>query len=168
VSISPGASFASGSGTRSVDVVARSDAADSGLTTTVDFALGGGAKFDTPNAGTFGGTGFLGEGNIVSSGSSFLRDPLNASVSNLSIEFTNPQLIPSTNTRLATLSIDITGLAVGTYAINITGVDLGGNPGTFNSGSFQITAVPEPSSLLAVGIGLGGLWIRRKLARRIR
>lgn len=148
-----------------VNVFALGDAADTGIVSTADFALSGGI-FTSPNAGTFGLAGMIGNGNINAAGSSFTRDPGNNSLANLSIEFNVSQLFPAANQLFATLAIDTTGLADGTYNINITNADLDGNIGTFSGGTFTINAVPEPTSILTAGVGLVGLWYGRRRMKK--
>ena len=162
--VSPGAPVTAGT-LLNVNVLALGNAADSGIVTTADFSLSGGI-FTGPNAGTFGLTGMIGNGNINAAGSSFLRDPGNSSLANLSIEFNTSQLFPAGDQLFATLAIDTTGLAGGTYNINITNADLDGNPGTFSGGTFTITAVPEPTSILTAGFGLVGLWYGRRRMKK--
>ena len=168
LSIASGSEFQANSGIQSVDVFALSNTAATGLSMTADFSLGGGAVFDSPNAGTFGGAGFIGESNINIGSSFLLRNNLGGDPSNaaLSIEFIGLQTAPATNTRIATLSINTANLAVGNYAININRTNFGISTGTFTNGSFAITSVPEPGSLLTVALGFGGAWIGRRRLRR--
>ena len=133
--------------------------------------MGNGAVFNTPNAGTFGGLGFLGNGNIALGGSSFDRDPGLANTGYLNINFNASQNV-STLTPLATLLVNTTGLADGNYSITSTSGFFGLNKIADASGSFSIvTAVPEPSSMLllsSLGIMVSGWYrVRRKNESRI-
>lgn len=168
LTIASGSVFQANTGIQSVDVFAKSNTSATGNSMSADFSLGGGAQFaSTP--GTFGGVGFVGAGNIMTGpGSSiFSRVPGDPSNALLGIEFISLQTAPATNTRIATLSIDTANLAVGDYAININSTFFGGNPGTVVNGSFAITAVPEPASLLTVALTLGGAWLGRRRLKKM-
>jgi hypothetical protein len=136
----------------------------------VDFTLGGGAVFNSPNAGNYGDADFVGFGNI-NVGSSFDRDtnPGFENVGYLNINFTNAAgNIPEALTPLATLLINTNGLATGTYSLSATNGFFG--LGTFPDalGSFNVTAVPEPSSLIAAAFGLSVLSTGSRKLRRLR
>ena len=165
LSIASGSAFQANSGIQSVDVFARSNTSATGNTMAADFSLGGGAQFAT-TPGVFGEAGFVGAGNIDGMNSVFQVNPVDSSNAVLGIEFVSLQTAPATNTRIARLSINTANLAVGNYAININGTFFGGNAGTFTNGSFAITSVPEPGSLLTVALGFGGAWIGRRRLRR--
>jgi hypothetical protein len=159
-------SFAQDSGVQFVDVFARSDAAELTDFLVADFNLGG-ASFNSPAAGTFGFAGAIGAGNLQGT-SSFLVDGSDATgrTSNLSLDFTAPQLFPNADTLIARLAINTNGAAAGTF--NITGANFATLAGvnTVNAGSFSIiTAVPEPTSMALVGLVFGGIAGRRALKR---
>ena len=158
-----------GTGNVSVDVFARSDANNSTLDFSAIFTLTQGGQFGS-TAGTFGlDASYLGFGNINPAGSSFNGA---ADTGALSIEFNASQLIPASNTKVATLLINKAGLAAGTYAI--IGSDLGTNPGLpaagyqYEQGSFTLTvaAVPEPTSIALLSVAIGGVFGRRLLRSR--
>lgn len=163
--------FGLGAGPISIDVFARTDGLAGGNTSDVviaDFGLNQG-QF-SPVAGTIGGAGFLGEGNLQ--GTSFLgRDPADATnrTVNLSLDFTNPQLFPGADQRIATLNIDTTGLGAGTYNVFIVPGSLATQGGTTSqgvNGSFIISAVPEPTSIALLSVVVGGVFGRRLLRSR--
>jgi len=161
--------FVSGSGIRSINVFANSTlgAGESAISIGADFVLGGGAVFNAPNAGTFGGAGFLGAGNIQPA-SSFGRDPAQAffNTGYLNMIFVSNQNVPSAQTPLATLLVNTNGLAVGNYSITSTNGFFGLGNIADTSSSFNITAVPEPTSIALLGVGIGGFLTRRVLRRR--
>ena len=70
--------FSANSGIQSINVFANSSnvIGETGVVLGADFTLGGGAVFNSPNAGTFGGTGFIGNGNLDATpgASTFDRD----------------------------------------------------------------------------------------------
>jgi PEP-CTERM motif len=87
----------------------------------------------------------------------------------------------NTITRLGTLTLSTVGVAPGNYAMSMTSlnaIQLNGLPiqgsasGTINSGNINymvVSAVPEPSSLLFVTIGvIGAIGIARKRGRFFR
>jgi len=163
--------FVTDSGIRSINVFANSTLAageSTGITIGADFVLGGGAIFNGPNAGTFGGATFLGTGNIIGGGASgFIRgEPGNLNVGSLSIVFVNPQNIFPDQTPLATLLVDTTGLAAGNYTINTTlgFTQFGGIANA--ASSFNITAIPEPTSMALIGLAIGGIFGRRVFSKR--
>lgn len=172
MTISTGSTFNVGAGPISIDVFAKTDGLAGGNTSDVviaDFGLTQGSF--SAVAGTFGEAGFLGAGNFQ--GTSFLgRDPADATnrTVNLSLDFTNPQLFPSSDQRLATLNIDTTGLAAGTYNVFVVPGSLatqGGTTSSFSNGSFTlISAVPEPTSIALLSVVVGGVLGRKVLRRR--
>jgi len=161
-------SFPVGSGTVSIDVFARSTASESTDFLNGDIRLNANGlqgRFTPGSSGTFGGAGFLGAGNLNASSSFFPN--VNRTSANLNLDFNVAQLFPATDQRIATLSIDTTGVGIGTYII--TGANFATLAGTTSSvnGSFTlVTAVPEPSTFLLLGgAGLVGVCIacrRRK------
>ena len=167
LTIASGSVFQANTGIQSVDVFAQSNTSATGFSMTAGFSLSGGAVFDSPNAGTFGGVGFIGESNINNATSFLQRNTVDPSNAALSIDFVGLQTAPATNTRIATLRIDTTNLAVANYTININSTFFGVNPGTAVNGSFAITAVPEPGSLLTVALGLGGAWLGRRRLKKM-
>ena len=164
--------FVTDSGIRSINVFANSTLAageSTGITIGADFVLGGGAIFNGPNAGTFGGASFLGAGNIIGGiTSTFNRDDSagNLNVGNLNIVFVNSQNVFSGQTPLATLLVDTTGLAAGNYTINTTFgfTQFGGIANA--ASSFNVTAIPEPTSMALIGVAIGGVFGRRVLRKR--
>ncbi len=136
-----------------------------------DLLLASPAKFNSPNAGTFGETGYVGNGNVLTGSSSFDRDtnPGSENIGYLNFTFQNLNgNIPNALTPLAKLLIDTTGLADGTYAISATNNSFGLANLADASGSFVIlTAVPEPTSLLAgTTLGFFGVMYRRRRGSR--
>jgi hypothetical protein len=160
--------FASNSGIQSINVFANSTigAGESASSIGADFDLSGVAIFNTPNAGTFGGVGFLGNGNIITGSSSFDRDPGLSNTGYLNINFSAPQTVSSAATPLATLLVDTTGLASGTYSINATNGFFGLGTISNATGSFTIAAIPEPTSMALLSLAIGGVVGRRLLRRR--
>ncbi len=175
-----------------VFVISSVAAGESRISIGGDFTLGNvgasQAVFNAPNAGTFGAVGFLGNGNILSQASSFNRDLGLANVATLNINFGTleqafdefgvpildgqgnptfdlvpaPQRVPNTITPLATLLINTSGLALGSYPISYTAGFFGGNTIANASSSFNIAAVPEPSSILLFGLCSAGIYYRRR------
>lgn len=158
-----------GAGPISIDVFARSTAGnESALAFVTDFQLATQGKFGAP-VGTFGLAGFLGAGNINGANSSLGLDPADATnrTANFSLDFTANQLFGAADQRIATLNIDTTGVAAGTYAINGIGFDTGsGGAHTVFNGSFTISAVPEPTSIALLSVVVGGVFGRRVLRAR--
>jgi hypothetical protein len=163
-------SFQTNSGIQSIPVFANSTlvGGEVGVGIAADFALGGGALFNTPNAGTFGDPGFIGNGNINFGASSFDRDttPGSFNIGSLNLTFQNfAGSIPNTPTPLATLLVNTANLALANYPISVTNGFFGIGSIANASGSFSITAVPEPSSILLCGLGVAGLWYQRRRSR---
>jgi hypothetical protein len=157
-----GASFVEGSGVQSMNILAQSNANDLPTSIVADIAIQG-ATF-TAMPGTFGLPGFIGEGNLDMLGSTFIRDMNNPRIAYPSLEFINPQLVPSSPQPLARFSFDISGLAPGFYSLTFSGVSASDGlvPASGINGGFQITAVPEPSSVLLMGSSLGLCFARRR------
>jgi hypothetical protein len=136
-----------------------------------DFTLSGGAVFNSPSAGNYGASGFVGFGNINSVASSFDRDtnPGLENVGYLNINFANSAgNVPDAITPLATLLINTNGLATGTYSISATSGFFGLDSIPDAVGSFNITAVPEPSSMIAAMFGLSFISAGTRRLRRKR
>ena len=142
------ATFQLNSGVNPVDIFVRSDAADSTLFLTADFELSAGV-FPVA-AGIFDQAGMVGFGNIQAPPSSQFVSAGNNSAT-LTLDFTDPQLLPAVDTVLARMFIDTSGLGEGTYNIVVTSLAAQGPISSVN-GSFTITAVPEPSSLCLLGV----------------
>lgn len=140
--------FQINSGVQSVDILVRSNAADTTLFLIADFELEAGV-FPT-TAGVFGEAGMVGFGNIQSPpASQFVSSGDNKAT--LSLDFTTPQPFPNVDTVLARMFIDTTGLAIGTYEIRVTSAATQVDTSSVN-GSFTITAVPEPGTLCFLGM----------------
>ncbi len=148
--------FATNSGLQPIDILVSSNAGDTSLFLTADFQLSG-AVFPL-SAGEFGQPGMVGAGNIQAPPASQFVSAGNNSAT-LSLDFTNPQLFPAANTLLGRMFIDTTGVAIGTYSIQVTSFATQVASSSTN-GSFTITAVPEPGSLCLVGIA--SLWALHK------
>lgn len=156
--------FAADSGLQTINIFARSTTAESTDFLVADFRIEAGT-LGTP-AGTFGGAGFIGAGNLQGT-SSFLRDAGDSRVGNLSLDFTALQALPTVDGLLATLSINTAGLAAGTYTIvGENFATLAGNNNVSNGSFTIITAVPEPTSMALLGIAAGGLAVRRVWNKR--
>jgi hypothetical protein len=108
----------------------------------------------------------------VNGSSSGVIDPLDARISYLSLDFTAPQAIPSmTPGVFGTFTFNVNGLLPGIYNIDFEQASTdgplinGGLDGT--AGSFEITAVPEPTSILTTAtLGFAGLFYRRRRSVR--
>ena len=150
-------------GIQSINVFARSSLPAGELVSTIgaDFTLGGGAVFNTPNAGTFGGFGFTGSGNINPGASSFDRETAVGSenVGYLNITFQNfAQQFTNTPTPFATLLVN--PLSLQSFSISATNAFAGLD--SLANASVMATAVPEPTTLAMVAvIGLVGIAHRR-------
>jgi len=87
----------------------------------------------------------------------------------MSIDFTAAQSFgsfpASSPVLLGNLMVDTTALAAGTYTFTIDSVP-GGNAFniTDSVGSFQVTAVPEPTTMLTAALGFGVVMYRRRRA----
>lgn len=154
--------FAPDSGLQPIDILVRSDAANTSLFLTADFQLSAGV-FPT-TAGVFGQAGMVGAGNIQDPPASQFVSAGNNSAT-LSLDFTNAQLFPATDTLLGRMFINTNGVATGTYNIQVTSFSTQASSNSVN-GSFTISTVPEPGSLCLVG--LASLWaLRRGRARKV-
>lgn len=134
--------------------------------------------FNAPNAGLFGGTivggpdnglARLGDGNIntTANASSFDRDTVDPSVGTLNLTFQNlNQAVTSAPTPLATLLINTNGLGTGSFNISAENGFFGANSIPTVSGTFNITAVPEPTSIALLTVAIGGVFGRKVLRRR--
>lgn len=160
---SPVSDFSTNTGIQYINVFASGDGmgSDSGLSLIADFSLPVGVSFESPIAGIYGDLGYIGNGNLFTGGSSFLRDPSNANLANLSIEFTATQSFSPSGQLLAKIAINTDGLAAGTYEINIDYSDLEGVAGTNTGATFNV--IPEPGSLtLIAAFGVLGIWVRKR------
>ncbi len=170
LSVQSGGSWVENSGVQTLQLLANSNSSDQLITLTADVQLSGGSF--TPTPGTYGQAGFIGVGNLDLA-SDFQRDPGNLGLANLSLEFTFDQLFTNSNQTLATLSFNINGLAPGDYDISFPMLDaqsIGGAVGISGTlGSFTITAVPEPATMMPTLIlGSTGVlqWRRRRRKKR--
>lgn len=128
-----------------------------------DFELIDGGDFTVP-PGVFGQTDFFGEGLLNVDGSFFQR--ADTGVANLSLEFDTIASPPTGEILLAQLSIDLAGLTPGVYQVAITNpfvVDGSASdiPTSVFNGSFEVTAVPEPTTTTILGLGAVAFGVRR-------
>ncbi len=173
-SVAPGASFVEGSGVQQVGIFTSGSPAAQAVNAaiTVDFVnlspgTGGAWNFlPGPNgAGSFGQSGWLGSGGALGTlsttpgASSFT---LAAGLGQLSLDFALGTSIPTTGAQIATINVNTSALGVGTYNIGIRTAEVDntvqfGNVNTPTAiGSFSITAVPEPSSMVLMGLSVAG------------
>ncbi len=166
MSIEPSISFEEGSGNRPVNLLVRTTAAESVIAITADFTIGNGAGFSNP-PGVFGSPGFVGAGNLAGS-TLFVRGAgNNPLVANLSLDFSADQPLPGADSPIATFNIDITGLAPGFYPINFTGTTADSSvlplqSSGVNGGFTILAAIPEPTSMLLLGVSISSLAIARR------
>ena len=135
--------------------------------------LGSGYFWNQGNGSSIGGAGpVLNAPAVIQAGVNFDSGILPQSQS-------MPVNIP---VKIATLRIDTTGISTGTYALTLDGsfdfVSAGAPANipttelidsldaailgvSFTNGSYTITAVPEPSTLVLVGLGAGTLALRK-------
>ena len=77
---------------------------------------------------------------------------------------------------LGTLTLDTAGATTGNYSMILDSLSASDVNGNFISGgtngasyggpvSFQITAVPEPTSFALAGLAVGAIWLRRRFRR---
>jgi hypothetical protein len=117
--------------------------------------------------GIFGQDGYLGNGNLQAT-SFLVFAPSDSSSAVFGMDFISQQSVPLGPSLLATLTIDVNGLAPGNYSIDFDNL---GAQGAISglSGSFAVTAVPEPSSVLvltcAVGLFASKRYRKRKGSR---
>ena len=156
--------FEQNSGVQFVDVFARATAPETTSSFVADFTLGG-ARFDSPVAGTFGFAGSIGAG-FLDPASSFTVDSIDPRVAYLNLDFATPQALPSVNTLIARLGIQTNAASLGTFNISADNVATPAGLGSAAAGSFTIiTAVPEPTSMALVGLVFGGFAGRRAMKR---
>lgn len=164
-----GLSFAQNSGNHTFQVFAQGAVSDPSIlalisTITIDSGTVGLGNFVSPIsfASNFNPSN-------VNGSSSGLLDPLDNRVAYLSLDFTNPQAIPTGSPGVVgTLTFNVNGLAPGFYDILLSDFASDGPPVTATNGQFQITgitAVPEPSSVLT-GVSLGALSVFYRRRRR--
>ena len=147
----------------------------------------------TGTQGTLDGVTFTGGGYFwdVSASTPIGQAPVvgGPAFADTSINFSTPQTFGLTTSRIATIKVDTTGLFSGTYGIDlldIANVGLGATqlllpnpssavaspgPGIFqiSNGTFQITAVPEPASLLtAMVLAMPGVFHRGRRSRMLK
>ena len=166
---------------QSLPIFINSDASDSVNALVFDFNFPEMLAIDTsmslPSTGNATQPGFFGDGNIelvlVESTMTAGAD----TVLNTSFELANPEIVPATPVELISLNVDASNLPIGDYTFaydqNSTGAALiqSGEFSTFPVGTETlnfsvVTAVPEPSSLLACSVVAGIAGVRRRRRRR--
>jgi len=161
-----GLSFVQNSGTQSFQLFGKSAPTDPAIialigTITIDSGAPALGNFTSPISYVLN----LDSSNVNVSSSGVL-DPLDPRIAYLSLDFTVPQLIPTAVPGvLGTFNFNTNGLAPGTYGILLSALDSDGPNVVGTNGSFTIS-VPEPSTILITGIGLIGVYARRRTARR--
>ncbi|MEM9828351.1 MAG: PEP-CTERM sorting domain-containing protein [Planctomycetota bacterium] len=153
-----------GTSMAALDVFISSDAADEPFGLVLDFVVDGGATFLDP-PGEFDQDGFFNAGNFDASSTLELAGGSRAV---LSLEFTNPALVPDNEVLLARLFVDSADLAPGNYVIsgeNFFGFDGAGNEvfATITPGTLAVI-VPEPGTLGVLAV-LGGVGIYHRRRR---
>ncbi|TWU59931.1 hypothetical protein Poly51_02040 [Rubripirellula tenax] len=161
---------------KQIDFFIGQDAASSDLVAgaVADFILAGGLIVDPPGqVGSISGTAadpFFGSGNLSTSTINFSS----SSQFLINQEFTNAaQVLPEvgSSARWFVLDLDTTGLADGTYAIELVSPDgsflssVGGLISANNNLSFTVSPVPEPSSVAMfayLSVAAGWRFSRRK------
>ncbi len=163
-------SYAQSSGIKNLSIFASSNnvANDAAFGMSVDFQITGAGSPSFPSvAGTYGQPGMIGAGNIFG-GSSFNNGGVGfPSIANLNLQFNAAQPIPGAPTPLAAFTIDTSTFAPGTYTITpfsaaVDAATPSGQAFTLNGGSFTITAVPEPSSMVMLALPLCAIAFRRR------
>ena len=151
--------FVQGTGTQLLSIfLTTSDAAPNDFLSdlTAIFTIDQSGEF-LPVAGTFSNPGMVAAGNIQP-GSTFSNQSGAGfpEVSILNIQFSANQTFNPGGV-LAAFYIDTNAFAVGTYQIEAFSMTSNPSPAiTLSDGSFTITAVPEPSSLVLVGLAAAG------------
>ena len=100
--------------------------------------------------------------NPASSGSLDAVDPR---IAYMSLDFNAPQLIPNSSPGvLGTFAFNVNGLLPGLYGIRLSDLATDGVAITGINGQFEIVTIPELSTFLATGLGLGFVFYRRRRA----
>lgn len=128
---------------------------DGGLFAPNDNGFGDGGGF--LRTGDFGKDGFIGYQNLQAT-SFFVADPDDPRFAEFSLDFTANELFPTEDRLLTRLTIDISGLQPGTFGIEVFSDHT--QMQSFNLGSFTVSAVPEPSSMLLLFASTGLIAIR--------
>ncbi len=158
-----GLSFLQNSGTQSFQLFGKSAPTDPAI-----IALIGTIAIDSPAVGLGNFTNPISyvlnlDASNVNASSTGVLDPIDARIAYLSLDFTAPQLLPTvTPGVLGTFNFDTNGLAPGTYNILLSALASDSPNVVGTNGSFTITAIPEPSSILVTGLGLGAIVFRRR------
>jgi len=103
--------------------------------------------------GIFGQSGYLGHGNLQTT-SFLVFDPSDDKLAVLGMDFTSLQNVPVGLSLLATLTINVNGLAPGDYSIGFNNLDSQVAVSGL-AGSFAVTAIPEPSSIFVLSCAVG-------------
>lgn len=166
VSFGP-ALFMERSGIHSLDVYLRSPNNLSPNSFQITFELPSGSSWTQP-PGTATGPGMYGHGNTLFPAQFAVSDQR----ASLGLFLNDYVPVPTTNVLLASLSFDVGSLAPGAYDLSFTAPSAftAGGPasGPAGFGTFEVTAVPEPTSFALVGLaGVGALvWHRRQIKNR--
>lgn len=168
-----GLSFAPNSGTQNFQLFAQGEASDPSIIALIATIKIGSP---TPGVGVFTSPiSYASNFNApnVNGSSSGAIDPLDARISYLSLDFTAAQPMPSLAPGIfGTFTFNVNGLLPGIYNINFEDAATDGPTvnGGFNgtAGTFEITSVPEPTSILTTAtLGFVGLFYRRRRAERL-
>ncbi len=167
LTLESGLSFTEGSGTHAIGVFI-----NAGPVATSSEVFGLTALFAMPVGASLGSPiGTVNEAGMVASTPGGSGAWVNAGGNaGLDVEFgsgSSGHTFSTTAARIANLNIDITGLTPGVYSIGFTPIagPEAGNAGfvpAAGSGLFQITAVPEPSSLIVLSSAAALCLVRRR------
>lgn len=156
-----------GTGGAVVNVFIRSDVGDEPIAITADFEISNADFLDPP--GVFDQAGFFNQGNYNNASSFFLRDTVDPSLAFLSLDIETAAEVPGSETLLAQLFIDSQALAVGAYDIDLSNVFVFDSsaqvPASGLGGTLTVAAVPEPTTIFALGT-IGCLAAARARRRR--